>query len=286
MRFQELLEYKGPKTKQHKYRGFLLVHTIEQDKEGNYNAVVYQGTEKVKDLKNSDLDALTKEFETFANQSEMAGYKENLKVRDKVDANDVQKAGLNPNTEFTRQILENEVPTAIRIGSVGGVPIVDVMTLQWFDEFGTEDSGGFQKLSDTNWSKKAKTKRVGARANPKHIDKIGLEFHGVYQLTDMKSPDPDMFKRYKLDQVGYSDKTTYPVPAITIAYWLKKSKGNLGETASAGGTSAGGVATVVGGIGSGFTDDDSASIYNKKKKKNKNEEKVAIIRRPAPISGK
>jgi len=63
----------------------------------------------------------------------------------------------------------------------------------------------------------------------------------------------------------------------------------LEETSTAGGTSAGSVATVTGTIGSGFGGDPKASIYYKKEKVkevSEDEDEQVIIRRPSPISKK
>lgn len=50
-------------------------------------------------------------------------------------------------------------------------------------------------------------------------------------------------------------------------YEIIENKPNLKETASAGASSAGGVATVVGGLGAGFDPNGEwRSIYSKKKK--------------------
>jgi len=57
---------------------------------------------------------------------------------------------------------------------------------------------------------------------------------------------------------------------------VQESIEHVEETATAGGSSAGGVATVVGGLGAGFDDDMSKSIYGKKKGKKK---ESTIIRR-------
>lgn len=63
----------------------------------------------------------------------------------------------------------------------------------------------------------------------------------------------------------------------------------LSENASAGATAAGGVANAVTGLGS-IEDEGWRSIYSntkktKKKSRKKSNEKMAVIRRPSPVSG-
>lgn len=225
MRFEELLEYNGPKTKRVNYRKALLVHTVEPDKSGNYVGKIYYNDDKM-DIDNPDLDALIKDFQNKINQLEIADRKQSLQKRDAADLTNSTGAGADFNTAFTRIILEDGVPTAGRLGEENGKLILDIMTREWFDNFGTEDSDGFKKITDRQWgSKKEGTTKVYGIGSykPEKLAAMGFEYNGVYSLEVADSPDPEMFTRYGLDHIGYSDKkTSYPVPAVTIAFWYKR----------------------------------------------------------------
>lgn len=224
MRAHEIL-LELAKTARVNHGKYLLVHTIEPDKNNTYVGHVYdENKKKVSELSNQNLDALKNEFIDFVNSHQREQLKKSVEKREKVSANDVRKAALNLNTAFTLKAFENEQPTAIRLGNDGGKLIIDVMTQQYFDMDGVTADKSFRRVSDRQWNKKARTKIYGlSNVNPNTLEQLGFEFHGVYDLTEVKSPDPDEFKRYSLELISYSDKEkSYSFPTITVAFWYKK----------------------------------------------------------------
>lgn len=216
-------------TSQFRYgKDYFLVHTNTPGKDGKYQGKIYDKDKKgIESLSNTDLDAMKQEFIDLTNTFQKDQLKQGLQKRKVVSASEVQKAELDFNTAFTRSIFENEVPTSIRWGSVGGQIILDVMTLQWFDEGGTEVTQGFRKLKDRAWNKKSKTKIYGiTNVNPGRLEQDGFEFHGVYDLTEIESPEDDQFRRFALELIAYSNKEmSYSFPTVTVAFWYKGNKG-------------------------------------------------------------
>ena len=215
------------------YGKYLLVHANELDKNNFYVGHVYDSNKKLLNiLSNQNLDALKDEFIKLVIDHERNELKKSMEKREKVSASDIQKAALNLNTAFTTNVFKNEVPTAIRLVSDGGKMFIDVMTLEYFDMNGVADDKSFKKVSDRQWSKRARTKIYGiSNINPVKLEQMGFEFHGVYDLTDEISPEPDEFRRYSLDLISYSDKQkSYSFPTITIAFWYKKNSSYSRDT--------------------------------------------------------
>jgi len=227
MRAYELFE-KVVQTDRYNYRGYKIVFQLEPDSQGKYIGQIFGDNAPKEQFENTDLEDLKRDMENTVNQLEVDAKRNMLVRRDVVDSNAIRRVALNYNTQFTRQILDNEIPTATRLMFVNGQAYLDVMTREAFEVFGEElKSVGFTKISDRQWSKsEGATKIFGvSNVNPKLIDQMNLEFHGVYELKVGQSPDPEMFTRYELDQLGYSDKDmSYPVPAVTIAFWYKDGK--------------------------------------------------------------
>ena len=96
---------------------------------------------------------------------------------------------------------------------------------------------------------------------------------------------PEQFKTHFMD--GTDDTPLYAPDQNDITKVSKYIKENpelfnvdLQETSTAGGTSAGGIATVVGGLGAGFAPDQEwRSIYSNKTVKNKKKSKPIILKR-------
>ena len=228
MRAHEILN-EVVKTVRFKYGKYLLVHTdVPNDKNlyiGRAFHDTVMGSTKIAELEHADLDELKKEFIDLANADQRSKLKKNLAKKERISASDVERAAIDLNTAFTSKIFEYSVPTAIRFKTDGGKLVIDVMTKENFDMGGVQADKSFKTVKDRAWNPKAKTKIYGlTNVNPNKLEQMGFEFHGVYDLSDMESPDPDEYKRYALDLIGYSDKSTsYPFPTITIAYWDKKN---------------------------------------------------------------
>jgi len=222
MRASELYE-KIPATISYPYRGHKLVHTIMPEKTGAYAGRIWgANNDNLGDYTSTDLEELKKEMENAVNRLEVDDKRDNMDQRDSVSLDSVSSVTLDLNTAFTRQILDNEIPTALRFINENGRPYMDVATREAFELFGDDlKQSDFRMMRDRGWNKKENaTKIYGAYpGRPNDILQLGLEFHGVYELKTSKSMDPEMFTRYELDQIGWSDKdVTYPVPTVTIAY--------------------------------------------------------------------
>lgn len=154
--------------------------------------------------------------------------KKNLSAdNEKVDAAKVGGSAFDFNTAFTRIEMDNEQPTGYRLNNDG---TLDIATQEAW-ESGVLNGEGFVKIKDRMFNRRAKTKIFGGPVSPKMIQHLGMEFHGVYSLERDQSPDPEMYTRYKLDQIGWSNKnTSYPIPAVTVAYWLKGSGKKVKQT--------------------------------------------------------
>ncbi len=226
MRAYELFEVAS--TTQFKHGKYMMVHTVEPDGKTNlYMGVMYDSNSKIfgDRLSNQDLEEMKREFISLAADHQRSELKQNMVKRDTVDSKDLKYAALDLNTAFTATIFENEVPTAIRLGSNGGKLYVDVMTREYFEMDGAVAEKDFKVVKNRNWGKTPKTAIYGTGASPKKLEQMGFEFHGVYGLTDDTSPDPDAFRRYSLDLVSYSDKkTSHSFPSITIAFGYKGDK--------------------------------------------------------------
>lgn len=228
--YEILLELEA--TARVKHGKYLLVHTIEPTANNNYLGYVYDADNTIiGKLSNSDLDILKTDFVDLAVTDERTALKGKLEKREKVSANEVQKAALNFNTAFTTKIFQNEMPTAIRLGIDSGKLIIDVMTRDYFDIGGIDVDKSFRKVKDREWNKKARTKIYGlGNVNPAKLEQMGFEFHGVYDLTDEKSPEAEEFARYSLELIAYSNKQqSYTFPTITIAFWYKKDGSYSGD---------------------------------------------------------
>lgn len=231
MRAHEIL-IEVAKTERFKHGKYLLVHTIEPDKNNMYVGQIYDpNNTTLSRISNQNIDALKAEFINITVNDQKTKLKKDVKQREKVSASDVRKAALNLNTAFTLRVFENQVPTAIRLGTDGGKLIVDVMIREYFEMDGATVDKSFRKVNDRMWSKQSRTKIYGvSNVDPVKLEQMGFEFHGVYDLTDEKSPDPNEFRRYSLDLIAYSDREkSYSFPAITIAFWYKGSKVQSGD---------------------------------------------------------
>lgn len=235
MRIYELFEDVVP-TDRYVYQKYKIVFQTKPDKNGLYIGQLFKDNVPLEKFKNNNLEQLKRDMENAVHQIEISAKRNALVKRDVVDTEAIKRVALNYNTQFTRQVLDNEIPTATRLGSENRQAHLDVMTREAFEVFNDDlKTLGFTKITDRQWSKKENvTKIFGiSNVNPKLISQLGLEFHGVYELKVEKSPDPQMFTRYELEQLGYSDKDmSYPVPAVTIAFWYKDGSYSEEQNAS------------------------------------------------------
>ena len=292
MRYYEIIETiltELVKTADIQFGNFTIRHSVDPDQSGIFSGLGFHN--KDRDIKTDRISGSSVEevVNKVKDALRLLRYEQAKERKPDIKLSDVQRSEAAFNVDFTNEILEG-VPTAVRFGTEGG-HYVDVASREYFEEFPDElKKEGFTRLSLLIRSKRSEggTKSYHTALTPAKVESLGLDFNGRYTLERDTSIQDDMFTRYRMHLDSHvsnpNDAFTLGVPGVTIAAWLKKSDeehDDLAETATAGASSAGSVATVVGGLGAGFDPNgDWRSIYSTKKPSKPKKDKMAIIRRP------
>lgn len=151
-------------------------------------------------------------------------------IKQNIKAADVTRTTIDFNVEVTKVIFNNTEPTAARFAEDGGIVYLDIATSDAMENDRAKlKQLKFSKMHDRGIDKTdTAVKGYGMGITPTRVDNLGLEFNGRYTLDETTSPDPDLYRRFKLlfDSVVQSkdDRMILGVPAITIATWIKGSR--------------------------------------------------------------
>jgi len=223
--YEILLELKVDEIK---YGQWIIKFSTEPFKDGKYHANGFLKTNnellKVKSEGITLHDAIEKIKEEIDKKINIR----KSEIKQNINKSDITRAAIDFNVEVTKKIFNNNEPTAGRFIEKNGIIYLDIATPEAIEKYKKElNDFKFRKIHDRQIDKNnIGTKGYGMGITPNQIDKLGLEFNGRYILEEVESPEPMLFRRFKLlfDSIVQhkNDRMIIGIPALTVATWFKK----------------------------------------------------------------